>query len=54
MNINNNENYIEELNKKIGIYFEKKEYKKALEEIQSFPDKKTPLFKASLLLICNT
>ena len=25
MNINNNENYIEELNKKIGIYFEKKE-----------------------------
>ena len=32
--MNSNENYIEELNKKLEIYFEKKEYKKALEEIQ--------------------
>jgi len=51
MNINNNENYIEELNKKIGIYFEKKEYKKALKEIQSFPDKKSPIYLYYLALI---
>ena len=49
--MNSNENYIEELNKKIGIYFEKKEYKKALEEIQVFPDKKNSFYLYYLALI---
>ena len=49
--MNSNENYIEELNKKIGIYFEKKEYKKALEEIQVFPDKKNSIYLYYLALI---
>ena len=51
--MNSNENYIEELNKKIGIYFEKKEYKKALEEIQAFPDKKNSIYLYYLALIKN-
>ena len=49
--MSSNENYIEELNKKIGIYFEKKEYKKALEEIQAFPDKKNSIYLYYLALI---
>ena len=49
--MNSNENYIEELNKKIGIYFEKKEYKKALQEIQGFSDKKNPIYLYYLALI---
>ena len=51
--MNSNENYIEELNKKIGIYFKKKEYKKALEEIQAFPDKKNSIYLYYLALIKN-
>ena len=51
--MNSNENYIEELNKKIGIYFEKKEYKKALEEIQAFPDKNNSIYFYYLALIKN-
>ena len=46
-----NKNYVNKINKKIGIYFEKKEYKKALEEIQSFPDKKSPIYLYYLALI---
>ena len=51
--MSSNENYIEELNKKIGIYFEKKEYKKALEEIQAFPDKNNSIYLYYLALIKN-
>ena len=51
--MNSNENYIEELNKKLEIYFEKKEYKKALEEIQAFPDKKNSIYLYYLALIKN-
>ena len=49
--MSNNENYIEQLNKKIEIYFEKKEYKKALKEIQEFPDKKNSIYLYYLALI---
>ena len=49
--MDSNENYIEELNKKIEIYFEKKEYKKALQEIQGFSDKKNPIYLYYLALI---
>ena len=49
--MNSYENDIEEFNKKIGIYFEKKEYKKALEEIQTFSDKQNPIYLYYLALI---
>ena len=42
--MNSNENYIEELNKKLQTYFEKKEYKKFLEEIEAYPDKKNSIY----------
>ena len=51
--MNSYENDIEEFNKKIGIYFEKKEYKKALEEIQTFSDKQNPIYLYYLALIKN-
>ena len=47
----NNKNYVNKINKKIGIYFKKKEYKKALEEIQAFPDKKNSIYLYYLALI---
>ena len=49
--MNSNENYIEELNKKLQTYFEKKEYKKALEEIEAYPDKKNSIYLYYLALI---
>ena len=49
--MNTNENYIEELNKKLQTYFEKKEYKKALEEIEAYPDKKNSIYLYYLALI---
>ena len=49
--MNSNENYIEELNKKLQTYFEKKEYKKALEEIEAYPDKKSSIYLYYLALI---
>ena len=49
--MSNNENYIEQLNKKIKIYFEKKEYKKELKEIKEFPDKKNSIYLYYLALI---
>ena len=49
--MNSYENDIEEFNKKIGKYFEKKEYKKALEEIQGFSDKQNPIYLYYLSLI---
>ena len=48
-----NKNYVNKINKKIGIYFEKKEYKKALEEIQAFHDKKNPIYLYYLALLKN-
>ena len=48
---NNNENYVDEINKKIGVFFENKEYKKALIELEKFSDKKNPIYFYYLALI---
>ena len=51
MIMNSYENFIEELNKKVEFHFENKEYKKALEEINKFSDKKNPIYLYYLALI---
>ena len=46
-----NKNYIDELNKKIGIYFENEQYEEALKEVESFQDKENPIYLYYLALI---